>query len=771
MQNLLAVVVVLTCLGVQIAQPLATSYDDEARRGLELLENENLVQQHHVRHRTAHLRTAHHSRHRQHADVRDAAKSESAAAAAVESTTPALPDDATESMYLQRGAHKQQQHKLRLQIDLDNRLQQEQQQKHNALHTHAHHRNAQKSRTTTTTSTTEATDNDTEAVVDASEKELVKPTWPPTKHNEHTINADEANKGTQNYYHQPIIRQQQQLQQPQQHQQHHKHHKLQPAADLSRTSATPMTSVPHIIQAPAAAAPAVDLPVKTHNNKLVHASSQINVDTDSNTTSAALLHAHHSTVGGLKERIALAETHGAGLRLTTENTSNDKDKTRDYEDDDLEYYDYNADDDEANESNAEQQPLAVPDIGYGYGYDSGIDGGIEDVEWRPAHVTSDYLRTAHHQQLRHNQEQWQAQMQLQRRQHWYRQEQQQQQQQQQQQYEIEHSRVARDHHRVQSEELHNNHLAYDTSADDEYADDEPDRGSREREDISKTKFETLGTPEAVQKEHNAYVQSQKSPTQLAIEHYNHMKVATRCRRPIPRVIHVSNYTFKTYHPSYTILYRCGEDTGCCRSMGQTCTVKKYENVPLYFMVELVNSSNSRKHPEVLMLRNDTECHCINRTYLTSTPEFITRDKRSDLAYRRRTRSHIAAFDGTMDAANQLEERSDLEYDSEKSREAVCRCPRHFDVFQEDIRWEATQRRHESQTNVARTYNCRCDCADANASCQRFKNGDEGFAMDDRRCIAERLCSVPNCSFGIYNEQIGRCPRSNRKLKRHNNGFG
>lgn len=142
----------------------------------------------------------------------------------------------------------------------------------------------------------------------------------------------------------------------------------------------------------------------------------------------------------------------------------------------------------------------------------------------------------------------------------------------------------------------------------------------------------------------------------------------------------------------------------------------------------MNSSNSRKHPEVLLLRNDTECHCINRTYLTSTPEFITRDKRSDLVYRRRTRSHIAA----LDAPNQLQERGDLEYDSDKSQETVCRCPRHFDVFQEDIRWQPTQRRLESQSNVARTYNCRCDCEDANASCQRFKNGDEGFSMDDRR---------------------------------------
>ncbi|XP_054082997.1 uncharacterized protein LOC105216540 isoform X2 [Zeugodacus cucurbitae] len=763
MQNLFAVIVVflvLNCLSVQIAEPLATSYAADVSQqhdaSMEFNENEeNLVQQqqHHVRHKSAHMHrtAAHHSRHRQQQHA-DGVKSESVAMAS-EITTPAAAD-AMESLNFQhkhKQQQQQQQHKvsydMQLELDKQKKLQQQLQQKH----THAQHKNALKSRTSITT----VMDNGSETVELAGVDELVKPTWPPTysnnnyNNNERTITVDEANKGnTQNDYQQQAIIRQQQQQHQQQH--HHKHHKLQPAADLSRRKATTMTSVVHLM----------------HHNKVVHASSQINVDTDNaddddeddDAASSTVLHAHtHSTVGGggggIKEhKAAVSTTTDDGL--TTENTRNDK--SVDYvDDDDVEYYDYTADD-EPNESphatQSQLQPLAVSDIG-GYTYDSGIDDGIDggDVEWRPVQ---------HHQQLRHNQEQWHAQqMQLHRRQHWQREEHQQQQQ-----YESEHARVARDHHRVQASELRNNRLPFDMM--DDYLNDEP---ALKPEEINDIKQKTLGTPDTVRNEFNSYVQNQRM-RYLAAAHYDHMKSATRCERPMPHVIPASNYTSKTYYPTHTILYRCGEDTGCCRSKGQICTVKEYENVTLYFYVDLLNSSNSRQHIEGLTMRNHTKCACQNRPSESSTPEYVARGKRSDLAYRRHTRSHHVA----LDAENQLEESSDLAYGSEKRQAAICRCPIHFDVFQEDIRAVATQRHHhdvQAQSNVARTYNCRCDCEDDNASCQRFKNGDEGFGMDDRRCIAQRICSIPNCSFGIYNEQIGRCPRSNRKHKRHNIGFG
>ncbi|XP_017467308.1 PREDICTED: uncharacterized protein LOC108359794 [Rhagoletis zephyria] len=265
--------------------------------------------------------------------------------------------------------------------------------------------------------------------------------------------------------------------------------------------------------------------------------------------------------------------------------------------------------------------------------------------------------------------------------------------------------------------------------------------------------------QAVQQSRDIYMHRQKSLADLASDHINRMKVAARCSRPVPRVFHVSNTTSETFVPSCTILHRCGEDTGCCRSMGQVCTVKLYEEVPLHFIVIQVNSSNSRPQIKILRLRNDTECHCINRTDFTSAPELFTRDKRSGFEFRRR------------DQQNQVEDRTGLNDNNEDYFGAVCRCPRHFIVFQENMRWQQAQQWPDINLRLAHTLNCRCDCADINTQCQRFKSGEEGFPMDDRRCIAGRICSVPNCSFGIYNEQIGRCPRPRRKQKRHSDGFG
>ncbi|XP_036340163.1 uncharacterized protein LOC118749473 [Rhagoletis pomonella] len=264
--------------------------------------------------------------------------------------------------------------------------------------------------------------------------------------------------------------------------------------------------------------------------------------------------------------------------------------------------------------------------------------------------------------------------------------------------------------------------------------------------------------QAVQQSRDIYMHRQKSLADLASDHINRMKVAARCSRPVPRVFHVSNTTSETFVPSCTILHRCGEDTGCCRSMGQVCTVKLYEEVPLHFIVIQVNSSNSRPQIKILRLRNDTECHCINRTDF-SAPELFTRDKRSGFAFRRR------------DQQNQVEDRTGLNDNNEDYFGAVCRCPRHFIVFQENMRWQQAQQWPDINLRLANTLNCRCDCVDINTQCQRFKSGEEGFPMDDRRCIAGRICSVPNCSFGIYNEQIGRCPRPRRKQKRHSDGFG
>lgn len=75
-----------------------------------------------------------------------------------------------------------------------------------------------------------------------------------------------------------------------------------------------------------------------------------------------------------------------------------------------------------------------------------------------------------------------------------------------------------------------------------------------------------------------------TPHELATEHWHRMILATKCRKPMPRVIPVSNNTSKRYEPYATILHRCGEDTGCCGSTASVCTVKRYEVVMIYVFV-------------------------------------------------------------------------------------------------------------------------------------------------------------------------------------------
>ena len=77
-----------------------------------------------------------------------------------------------------------------------------------------------------------------------------------------------------------------------------------------------------------------------------------------------------------------------------------------------------------------------------------------------------------------------------------------------------------------------------------------------------------------------------SPHELATEHWHRMIQATKCRKPMPRVIPVSNNTSKRYEPYATILHRCGDDTGCCGSTASVCTVKRYETVMVYVFVSI-----------------------------------------------------------------------------------------------------------------------------------------------------------------------------------------
>ncbi|XP_017152935.1 uncharacterized protein LOC108162624 [Drosophila miranda] len=85
--------------------------------------------------------------------------------------------------------------------------------------------------------------------------------------------------------------------------------------------------------------------------------------------------------------------------------------------------------------------------------------------------------------------------------------------------------------------------------------------------------------------------------------------------------------------------------------------------------------------------------------------------------------------------------------SRRKRSTQCQCPKHF----KDFSWRG---------NVvgAVMLHCRCDCHLNDAACQRLKNGEEGFAMNDRIRIQHRESSQPICNYGLYDVKNGRCPR-------------
>ncbi|ALC38593.1 Pvf2 [Drosophila busckii] len=119
-------------------------------------------------------------------------------------------------------------------------------------------------------------------------------------------------------------------------------------------------------------------------------------------------------------------------------------------------------------------------------------------------------------------------------------------------------------------------------------------------------------------------------------------------------------------------------------------------------VELVfwvlEAGSQRAHAQTVQMTNHTECGCVKSSSL--------RSKRSS---------------------------------------GACRCPMHFINFS-----EATQ------------LHCRCDCHLNNATCQRLKNGEEGFALSERRCISQSKCEQPICNYGSYSQHSGRCPRPSQQ---------
>ncbi|XP_054741568.1 uncharacterized protein LOC129246880 [Anastrepha obliqua] len=233
--------------------------------------------------------------------------------------------------------------------------------------------------------------------------------------------------------------------------------------------------------------------------------------------------------------------------------------------------------------------------------------------------------------------------------------------------------------------------------------------------LTQQKQEELGTLAAVQESRRSHVNIHKHEKALASEHVKQILKEAACRVPQRHVERIQRDPSKMYMPHCTVLHRCTDETGCCRSERQTCAPKRTKNVELYFYVRSINEK--RGTVERLTFINHTECHCVERS----------RQQADEY--------HNLPLYG-------------ISYGGQSLRRATilnCNCPKLYEkILQEDGF-------------------CRCDCSSGNTGCDWLKRGMEHFSMIDRKCMSEGRCKPPTCEHGPYIKKYGRCPRREEQL--------
>ncbi|XP_055848101.1 uncharacterized protein LOC129913438 [Episyrphus balteatus] len=220
--------------------------------------------------------------------------------------------------------------------------------------------------------------------------------------------------------------------------------------------------------------------------------------------------------------------------------------------------------------------------------------------------------------------------------------------------------------------------------------------------LTQHKFEELGTHDAVKQSRKTHITNHMQNKALANAHASRIYSEANCRLPQQRVERIQKDPSKMYVPHCTILHRCGDDTGCCKTDRQTCAPKRTQSVDLYFFVKSFNSKQGSIERHTFV--NHTECHCVDKS-----------------------KHYMHSF---TDAAPIMRKATVLD----------CNCPKLFEkILQED--------------GV-----CRCDCSSGNIGCNYLKRGMEHFSMIDRKCIIEGRCKPPTCEFGSYLKKHGRCQK-------------
>ncbi|XP_062120973.1 uncharacterized protein LOC133835105 isoform X3 [Drosophila sulfurigaster albostrigata] len=219
--------------------------------------------------------------------------------------------------------------------------------------------------------------------------------------------------------------------------------------------------------------------------------------------------------------------------------------------------------------------------------------------------------------------------------------------------------------------------------------------------LTELKNKQLGNPKAVSNSRRGH----NPDSELAEKHYRTVMEEAMCHEPQMRCMRVERDPSKIYRPHCTKLFRCSEDSGCCRSRSEICAPKEYHEVELTFYVSTVGSRKSTT--EKLSFVNHTKCHCIERTNF---------------------------YNGALSNVGELQQAAILN----------CNCPKLFEkIIQNDGK-------------------CRCDCTSSSNHCAYLKTGIEHFSMKDRKCIHQGICKAPTCQYGNYMEKHGRCPNENEQ---------
>nr|XP_042912433.1 uncharacterized protein LOC107453542 [Parasteatoda tepidariorum] len=218
-----------------------------------------------------------------------------------------------------------------------------------------------------------------------------------------------------------------------------------------------------------------------------------------------------------------------------------------------------------------------------------------------------------------------------------------------------------------------------------------------------------------------------SDVREANEHFVRMRLEAGCRIPRPQVICVRDvYPEKNILPRCTLLHRCTEMTGCCEDESTQCSPKAMQEVVMLFYV--LGGDHRSTNVEKLLFVNHTECECQTKPNITTTVAPTTPLP---------TTTTTTLPTTTTSTSKTTEEQFPLG-DQKYNKCRSCPSPFHSRELEDGI--------------------CSCDCFDRHKPCIRIKRGREALSDGERRCVLAGHCHIPECDYGSYDPDRGRCPK-------------